>query len=63
MSFVCQHCYRNAFKLTTDSVGRTIITCLGCRVPLPVHTPTIVNLQLRSGRKHSRRECLQLAVA
>jgi hypothetical protein len=63
MSSVCQHCYRNAFLLTTDSVGRTIVTCLRCRVPLPVHAPSIVSAQHRSGREPGRREPLQRAVA
>jgi hypothetical protein len=63
MGFICKHCYRNAFKLTTDSAGRTIVTCLKCRVPLPIHALSIVNTQHRSGREHGSRESKQFAVA
>lgn len=63
MGIVCQHFNRNAFLLTTDSVGRTMFTCLRCRVPLPVHAPSIVNAQHRSGREPDRREPMQLTVA
>ncbi len=63
MGFVCQHCNRNAFKLTADSVGRTILTCLRCGVPLPIHAPAIVKPQFRSGREPVRRQAMQLAVA
>lgn len=63
MGFVCLHCNRNAFKLTTDSAGRTIFTCLRCGVPLPIHAPTMNMPRYRSGRDRGRRESRQLAVA
>jgi len=63
MNFVCPHCNLNAFVLTTESAGRTVVTCLKCNVPLPFDTFTKVRPQFRSGRELSALEPMRHAAA
>jgi len=63
MSFICPHCTRNAFLLTTDSEGQTVVICIKCRIPLPSDASTRTRPQSRSGRERGRQEPMQLAAA
>jgi len=61
MNFVCPHCNLNAFLLTTDSVGRTIVTCIKCKIPLPFDAFTKTRPHFRIGRDYAQQETTQLA--
>ena len=63
MIFVCPHCNLNAFVLTTESAGRTVVTCLKCNVPLPFDTFTKARPQIRSDLEHSILEPIRHAAA
>ena len=61
MKFVCLHCKLNAFLLTTDSAGRTVVTCVKCKVPVPFDEFTKARPPSRSGRERSELEPMRFA--
>lgn len=63
MSFVCPHCNLNAFLLTTDLAGRTVVTCIRCRTPLQSDASTRTTPQYRNGRERRQQGPMLLAVA